>query len=284
MKIWQADFYRRPLHDDQNRPLWELLVCDPNRGFTFGALCPQSEANSTWLSSQLELAAASDQGLPDQLQLFRPQALSLLQAACQSLGVNVQPTRNTPALKQWLIQRAREYVGLPAYTGAVYDPLSLDPPPPNPIPEALLGDKWGFTAIASTDLQHFVTHEPIPIHVIPDALTPLQLGLPSTMPIPGVVIDGGRHSMPLALWLQDTDPVSLNYIPGAPDGLILEASLVDRWVVATFEDADVAAAAQTFEQRKQQSKGLHFLLVRPDDSGMTHTGVWLLRQGDEGLA
>ena len=277
MKTWQADFYRRPLQDSQERPFWELLVCDSNQDFAFAALCPQSAANSTWLRSQLEQAAASDKGLPDQLQVFRPQALSLLQAACQPLGIKVYPTRNTPALKRWLTQRAREYPASPNYTGETYDPLGLDRPPPNPMPEALLGEKWGFTAIAANDLQPFFTHEPIPIRGVPEALTPLQLGLPSTIPIPGVVIDGGRRSMPLALWLQDADPVSLNYIPGAPDGLILEAGLVDRWILATFEDSDVSTAAHTFEQRKQQSKGLHFLLVRPDDSGMTHTGIWLLR-------
>ena len=279
MKIWQADFYRRPLQDDQKHPFWELLVCDSTQGLTFSALCPQSEANSIWLRRQLELAAASDQGLPDQLQVFRPQSLSLLQAACQPLGIPVNPTRNTPALKQWLIQRASEYPTLPLYTGAAYDPLALDRPPPQPMPEALLGEQWGFTAIAASDLQQFFTHEPIPIQAIPDSLTPLHLGLPSPLPIPGVVIDGGRQSMSLALWLQDTLPVSLNYVPGPPDGLILEAGLVDRWIVATFEDADVSAAASTFEQRKQASKGLHFLLVRPDDSGMTHTGIWLLQAG-----
>jgi hypothetical protein len=100
--------------------------------------------------------------------------------------------------------------------------------------------------------------------------------LASTVPVPGVVIDGGRQSMQLAKWLQDAKPWALNYIAGEPDGLILEAGLVDRWVVATFEDSEVKAAAQIYQQRKQLSKGLHFLLVQPDDSGMTYTGFWLL--------
>jgi hypothetical protein len=65
---------------------------------------------------------------------------------------------------------------------------------------------------------------------------------------------------------------------GEPDGLILEAGLCDRWVITTFNDADVARAGQQFERRKQASQGLHFLLVRPDDSGMTTTGLWLLQQ------
>jgi RNA-binding protein Tab2/Atab2 len=94
------------------------------------------------------------------------------------------------------------------------------------------------------------------------------------------VIDGGRRSLPLARWLQDSQPVSLNHIAGAPDGLILEAGDLDRWIVATFEDPEVRSAAQVYEQRKQASQGLHFLLIQPDDSGMTYTGFWLLNPQD----
>ena len=76
---------------------------------------------------------------------------------------------------------------------------------------------------------------------------------------------------------QSVNPVSLHFIAGAPDGLILEAGLVDRWVLTTFEDQEVQAAGQQFEQRKQAAQGLHFLLVQPDDSGITYSGFWLLR-------
>ena len=86
--------------------------------------------------------------------------------------------------------------------------------------------------------------------------------------------------MQLARWLENVQPVALNYIAGAPDGLVLEAGLVDRWVVATFEDEQAAAAGLMYEQRKQLSGGLHFLLVQPDESGMTYTGFWLLRGED----
>lgn len=86
--------------------------------------------------------------------------------------------------------------------------------------------------------------------------------------------------MRLASWIQEAQPVSLNYIPGAPDGLILEAGLIDRWIVATFEDLDVKASAKMYEQRHQMSKGLHFLLVQPDESGMTYSGFWLLQRVD----
>lgn len=115
---------------------------------------------------------------------------------------------------------------------------------------------------------------------MPEFLLPINLGLASTLPVPGVIIYGGRQSMLLARCLQQTHPVSLNYLAGAPDGLVLEAGLVDRWIVATFEDQQVAAAAKLYEQRKKQCQGLHFLLVQPDDSGMTDTGFWLLQDYD----
>jgi hypothetical protein len=103
------------------------------------------------------------------------------------------------------------------------------------------------------------------------------LGIASNIPIPGVIIYGGRQSMYIARWLKQVQPVSLTYISGAPDGLILEAGLADRWVIATFDDAEVAIAAKNYQQRQQQSQGLHFVLIQPDDSGMTYSGFWLLQ-------
>lgn len=83
--------------------------------------------------------------------------------------------------------------------------------------------------------------------------------------------------MPLARWLQQVQPYALNYIPGQPDGLILEAGLVDRWVLTTFEDQEMIQAARTFRERQAAAQGLHFLLIQPDNSGMTYSGFWLLK-------
>jgi hypothetical protein len=62
--------------------------------------------------------------------------------------------------------------------------------------------------------------------------------------------------------------------------LVLEAGLADRWILATFADEEVTNAGKLYQQRKQLSRGLHFLLVQPDDSGMTHSGFWLLQDED----
>jgi hypothetical protein len=277
MTVWQADFYRRPLQDNAGNTLWELVVCDPSRSFTEFAFCSQPEANSIWLAEQLKRLMGDRAPKLTQIHIFRPQIVSLFNAACQPLGIEVVPTRYTAALKQLLQERTAYYRTLEHYTGQPYEPVKLEQPAPLPLPENLWGERWRFAAIAASDLVTAFANRPIPIRDMPDSLLPVNLNLPSTAPIPGVVIDGGRQSMRLARWLQQTTPAFLNYIPGEPDGLILEAGLVDRWVVATFEDADVTAAAKAFRDRQQASQGLHFLLVQPDDSGVTYSGFWLLQ-------
>ncbi len=274
--IWQADYYRRPLKDKQGQQLWELLICNPTRSLEFIAMCPQSEVNANWLVAQLQ-KVGQGQDLPDMIQVFRPQSLGLMETAAQMLALKVEPNRRTAALKQWLLERAQQYRDMETYTGESYDPLLLDSPPPVPLPENLWGDRWRFATLPAGNIEDII-ERPIPILSAPEFLLPLNLGLSSTLPIPGVVIDGGRQSMRLAKWLETGRPYLLKYIPGDPDGLILEAGLVDRWVVTTFSDKEVSAAAQVYEARKQQSRGLNFLLVQPDDSGMTYSGFWLLQQ------
>jgi hypothetical protein len=273
--IWQADFYRRPLQTETGQAIWELLICNSSRQLEYVAFCPQSEINTQWLIQQLQQATQTEQ--PDVILVFRPQCLSLLQTAAEALGIAVKPSRRTPVIKQWLQQRRQIYPQLQGYIGEADDPVAIDRPPPVPLPENLWGDVWQFATLQAGDLIATFTDYPIPILDIPEALQPVKLGLASTVPISGVVINGGRQSMQLARWLQQANPVALNYIPGEPDGLILEAGLADRWVVATFEDQEVTEAAHRFETRKQLAKGLHFLLIQPDDSGMTYTGFWLLQ-------
>ena len=277
MNVWELDFYRRPLQDEAGNPLWELLVCDRVGDFQYTAFCPQAEVNVDWLVTQLQRLVARGHSFPDRLRVFRPQTFNLIEQVGTQLGIVVEPTRRTPTLKRWLEERAHQYPTLKGYTQQSYQPLALDKLPPVPLSETLWGDRWRFAALPAADLVDAFSDRMIPILDMPDSLLPLNLGLASTVLIPGVVIDGGRQALRLALWLQQTQPVSLSYIPGAPDGLILEAGLVDRWILTTFEDTEVAAAGQEFERRKQSSHGLHFLLVQPDDSGITYSGFWLLK-------
>jgi hypothetical protein len=257
MLIWQVDFYRSP-HTQAN---WDLLVCDANGDFRYQASCPQSQANSTWLTSQFQLASSGK--LPDKIQVFRPQSWNLVEIAANNLNIPIEATRRTTTLKLWL--ETQQY------------PINIEKLPPMPLPEKLWGERWQFASFLAGGIVDEFSDRLIPIMEIPEYLQPINLGIASNIPIPGVIIYGGRQSMYIARWLKQVQPVSLNYIAGAPDGLILEAGLADRWVIATFEDAEVAIAAKNYQQRQQQSQGLHFILIQPDDSGMTYSGFWLLQ-------
>jgi len=268
MDVWEADFYKGPLIAENGQILWELLICDRSGAVIHEAVCPQKQANSDWLVTEINQAGQGR--LPDQIWVFRPQSVSLLTAAAKKLGVVVKATRHTPGVKKALSDRSRSF--------------KLELPPPLPLPEDLWGDEWRFASIPAGDLVDLFSDRPIPILEMPEFLFPFNLGLASNLPIPGIVIYGGKKSMTLARWLAEVEPAFIQYLPtevGSSGGLVLESGLVERWIVATFEDTQVAEAAQSYELRKQSSLGLHFLLVQPDDSGMTYSGFWLLtKSGD----
>jgi hypothetical protein len=152
--------------------------------------------------------------------------------------------------------------------------------PPQSIPDPLKPDRWQFAALPSGELWDFATSHPIPFQSLPPDRSPLDLGLASTVLIPGVILEGGRKSRFLAQWLLAQNPIRVEYIPGELHGLLLHSGDLhepDRWVIATFLDPDVSRAGETYRQRLSPSQGLHFLLIQPDGTGMTYTGFWLLQ-------
>ncbi|BBA80238.1 hypothetical protein RGRSB_1867 [cyanobacterium endosymbiont of Rhopalodia gibberula] len=269
LKTWQADFYKTPFQNREHQFQWQLLICDDQGKIIYQAICEQKEANLSWLSSKLE--SAIEQEIPDIIQVFRPQSVNLLIAAADKFGIKIEATRRTPKLKEILKKQG---------TNNSFNPVKLEQPPPQTLPRNLWGERWQFVTFPGGGLIEFFSDCPIPIADIPNLLLPISLEPASTVRIPGIIIYGGRTSMYLARWLVDVKPVALNYIPTQVDksgGLVLESDLVDRWILATFEDSDMAKAAQQYELRKNDSQGLHFLVVQPDDSAMTYSGFWLLR-------
>jgi RNA-binding protein Tab2/Atab2 len=270
MTIWQADISSRPQHNDRGEILWELVICDADGGWYHTSICPQSQVNSEWIAAQIKLA--TEDNLPEVIQVFRPQSWGLIQTAGKKLGIEVVATRRTIALKQQLQQQAENY------HNANYQPLSIESPPPQPIPDVLMGDKWQFVTLTAKELVTEFNDRPIPIVSMPDYLLPPHWGLGANVAIPGVIIYGGKQSMRLARWIAETEPVSLDYLGDDPGGLLLDAGLADRWVMVTFNDPEVSRAAKLYEARKKLVHGLHFLLVTPDDSGITDSGIWLLQK------
>lgn len=275
--IWQADLSRRPQPASDGKPLWELLICpagEPETGpggqpdWQFARRAAQAQVNGDWVRQQLA-AAIAQRGRPRHLQVFRPQSFSLIAAAAEPLGLTVEATRHTPQLKALLQHLAEGELD--------WHPLEIELLPPQPLPERLRGERWQFAALAAGEVDYAFRDRPIPILSTPDYALPLRQGLSSDLAIPGLVIYGGRSAMLLARWLQSVRPMSLSPMAGAPDGVILQAGLAERWVLATYEDPEVAQAAAVFRQRQQAASGIHFLSIQPDDSGVTTSGFWLLR-------
>jgi hypothetical protein len=150
--------------------------------------------------------------------------------------------------------------------------------PPQLLPEILWGDRWRFATLVAGDITEIFAERVIPVKSIPQELLPLNLGIASNAIVSGTIFYGGKQSMRLARWLEEQNPKNITYIAAeiaTGGGLLIEAD--DRWILATFDDREVAEAARAYEMRKKQNRGLHFFIVQPDDSGMTYSGFWLLR-------
>lgn len=273
MKIWQSDLLRLS-SSTKEKDRWLLLICDRDGAVIHEAQCPQNEVNGQWLTSQLEQAIQTER--PDKIQVFRPQIVGLFTIATERLNIPLETTRRTPAIKEQL----RQYTDTNSSVISSINYLALDRPPPQNLPENIWGENWSLVSISAGEIIDFIADRPIPFRDLPESLLATNSKLDPTTKVPGIVIYGGKKSLILARWLAKEQPVALNYIPteiGKSGGLVLESGLVDRWIFATFESVAVAQAAKAYEQNKQQSQGLHFLLLQPDDSGMTYTGFWLLK-------
>ncbi|MEB3248035.1 MAG: Tab2/Atab2 family RNA-binding protein [Merismopediaceae bacterium] len=266
MSSWQADFYHYGVSSLPGEELWHLTLCDRLGNLLYTQTCPQREVSSHWLKIHLQTLG---QRMPvEEIQIFRPQILNLFSLALEDLEISLIPTRRTLGLKTYL----KEHYG----DGA----LHIDSPPPQPLPESLWGEQWRFAALPASDLMTVFQDYPIPYLDFPEDLWPVNRGIASDRLIPGVIIYAGRQARYLGQWLASIGPVSLHYQAldlNEAGGLVLEAGLSDRWIMATFNDGEMATNAQTFMNRQMEAQGLHFLLVQPDDSGMTTTGVWLLQ-------
>ena len=278
MNIWQADFYHLPSQLGEVK-LWELVICEYFNSTqekikykVHSVQCESNQANSQWLAAQIKQIAVNK--LPDKIQVFRPQTLNLLTIAAETLGIAVEATRNTSILKKVLVQRYQE-----KYPD--YNPIKLERPVPQPLPEDIWGDRWQIANINAGQIVDLFIDLPIPICRLPSALFPINLGIASNVPIPGIVVYGGRKSMQIATWIEQQNPAYINYIPteiGKSGGFILETGLVDRWIFNTFESESAAKIARGYKQKKKTAQGLHFILIQPDDSGMTNTAFWLLQE------
>ncbi|AOW98137.1 hypothetical protein BJP34_00630 [Moorena producens PAL-8-15-08-1] len=283
--IWELDFYSRPILDENQKKLWEVLICEspldinlsPETLFQYASWCPNQQVNSIWLGQALSDAIAKAQQPPTKIRFFRRQMNNMITKACNELNIPAQPSRRTYALERWLKQRIQDfYPNQPGYdpAAAASSFVRYQSPIPKPLPDALQGQKWAVVSLQAAAFEEMNEWdidfgEAFPVSIMDIA--------PET-PIPGLIIFSQR-AKPLAAWMSGLELsfVRLDTTDDKPK-LLLETGANESWILANLTKSQILAEAKSFEEAKQKANFVHFLAVQSSPTSERFAGFWLCRE------
>ena len=287
-KVWEIDYYSRPILDERGKKVWEVLVCetplDTNTPadslFRYAQFCPSTQVNSAWLRTALEAAIAQANATPQKIRFFRRQMNNMIVKACEDAGIVAQPSRRTYALYEWLQERIQSvYPQDPNYQPGAVSTVQAELPPPSPLPDALIAEKWAFVTLDAATLREMSEWD-----IGFGEAFPL-IGLTPTTKIPGMVLFSSR-ALPLAGWMSGIEPTFIKFdgdISHRQDAcatarLLLEAGANDSWILPNQLDKNTQVEAARFEAAKEKAQGVHFLAIQSDRLAESFAGFWLLRE------
>ncbi len=277
--FWELDFYSRPVLDENNKKIWELLICDRDRAFEWVKECPANEVNSTWLAQQLGAAMTAAGQTPQKVRFFRPSMSNIITRGCRQAGLTAQASRRMFTLLNWLEERMQNvYPQCAGFQAADPQPLplkNLQLVKPEPLPNALMGERWLLVSLKAADFA-LASEWSMDFGELFSTLS-----LPPDLVIPGIIIISNR-ALPLAAWMSGVDPVFLKFARSLDRvQLILEASAEASWILTTLQDRKdnkAIAEGESFETAKQKSGGLHFMAVQKNPEDEEFAGFWLLKE------
>jgi hypothetical protein len=279
--IWELDFYSRPVLDENNKKLWEVLVCESPLDvqtsieslFRYSEFCSSAEVNSVRLRDALNHAIEQAPKPPDKIRFFRRQMTNMITKACEDADIPVYPSRRTLVLDRWIEQRmATVYPSMPNYQESKNPSVALPPPAPRPLPDALVGEKWMFATLEAAVLSEMPEWE-----IAFSEAFPLELAdLTPETPVPGLIIFSTR-SLPMAAWMSGIELAFLKFMD-TPPRLVLEAGADDAWSLANLPKPALQTEAKNFEAAKAKAKGVHFLAIQSDPNAESFAGFWLLQE------
>ncbi|MFM7425236.1 MAG: Tab2/Atab2 family RNA-binding protein [Elainella sp.] len=279
--IWELDFYSRPVLDDNQKKIWEVLICEspldinpkPDGLFQYAAFVPSSEVNSMRLKTVIEAAITEAANPPDKVRFFRRQMNNMITKACEEVGIPAYASRRTPAINQWLEQRNQDYYPtLPNYQAGGNPSVSLPPPKPQPLPDALVGERWSFVSLEAAAFADMAEWEIAFGEAFPLSMFDLK---PDTL-IPGLIIYSSR-ALPLAAWMSGLELAFLRF-NDTPPQLVLETGASDSWILANLPTAALQAEVKAFEAAKQTTQKIHFVAVQASPESEAFAGFWLLQE------
>jgi RNA-binding protein Tab2/Atab2 len=281
--LWELDFYSRPVLDENQKKIWEVLICDSPTGIKpsgqkplrFSQICPNSTVNSAWLKDAIEAAIAETGTSPDGIRFFRQAMGNMIVKACEDAGLKAQLSRRTLTLNHWLDQRMREVY--PAMEG--YQPsggnqsVAFVSTPPQPLPDALRGEKWQLVTLEASAFDDMGEWEIGFGEAFPLELT----GVGTEAMIPGILVFSSR-AKPLAAWMSGLELGRVKY--EAPDRLLLETGLDERWNLSGLRQSELQMEAAAFEKAKRRAQGVHFLAIQVDPDQTSFEGFWLMQDSE----
>lgn len=281
--IWELDYYSRPILDEQQKKLWEVLICEsplktgdqPASLFRYSQFCPSSSVNSLWLAEAIQEAISQAPNPPDKIRFFRRPMANMIAKACAELDIPSSPSRRTFTLYQWLQQRTEEVY--PTHPG--YQPQATNPSvqylleTPQPLPDALLGEKWAFVTLEAGAFEEMSEWD----IGFGEAFSLELAGLAPQSRIPGLIIFSSR-SQALAAWMSGLELAFLKFESSPQPRIILETGPNERWILANLRDANSALEGKNFEAAKQQAKQVHFIAIQSRPDSESFAGFWLLQE------
>jgi hypothetical protein len=279
---WELDFYSRPILDENQKKVWELLLCespndsrtDINSLFRYAQYCPSTEVNSAWLRTAIQKAIDKAGVAPTRIRFFRRQMNNMITKACQDSGIPAQSSRRILVLHQWLQQRMEEvYPQEPGYQGGSNPSVRLDDPVPQRLPDALELENWAFVRLTAKDFLDMPEWE-----IGFGESFPMELAqVPEDTPISGVLIFSSR-SLPLAAWMSGLELGYLRFDESEGGRLLLETGATESWIVANIRNSQVINEARNFETAKKSANGVHFIGVQANPQSESFAGFWLLQE------
>lgn len=280
--IWELDFYSRPILDENQKKVWEVLICESPSDvstktdslFRYAQYCPSTQVNSLWLRTAIQEAITKSGEAPVKIRFFRRQMNNMITKACVEADIPGQPSRRILVLHKWLEQRMEEVYPLEVgYQGGTNPSVRLDAPVPQRLPDALEGEQWGFVTLSGNDFTDMPEWD-----IAFGEAFPIDLaGLSQETPIPGILLFSSR-ALPLAAWMSGLELAYLKFDTSQFPRLLLETGATESWILANIGNSKMQQEASLFEQAKQKANGVHFIGVQSSPESESFTGFWLLQE------
>lgn len=280
--IWELDFYSRPILDDQQKKIWEVLICESPLGvnanteslFRFSQFCPIKEANSLGLAKMIQEAIDQSSQRPEKIRFFRRQMANMITRACEELNIPSSLSRRTFTLWQWFQDRIENvYPTYPNFQPGTNPSVQYAEIDPKPLPDALIGQKWAIVSLTAADLMEMGEWEIDFSEAFPLSL----MGIAPETKIPGLIIFSPRANA-LAAWMSGLELGCIKLDQDQKPRLLLESGTGDRWILANLTNPNLQKEAANFEEAKTRSKQVHFLAIQSKPDVESFAGFWLMQE------